>query len=303
VEPARDYLPGAYSDIVAVQNWVVVQGGGHYALWSTLDAPMAGFCRLWPGYVSPAHRCYLDDSFIHDPQAAQDYAQNGWIFSQLYNNNFGTNFSVSQAGLAVFRYCLTSGEGAVSDPEAVRWGWQATAPQATMFTDRAAPDGSLPPCGQFLRADNPEVPVLNWKAAEDGGGHILRLWNVSGQPQTVNIRFEGYEVAEARLTDLVENDIPASTTATAVATVAPSAATPAPAAVSAFTPVASTSVPAASASVPATVSASVPAAASASVPAAISASEPATVSLARGGFAVSVGANEIANVRVTLKAL
>ncbi|MCL2813644.1 MAG: glycosyl hydrolase-related protein [Oscillospiraceae bacterium] len=208
MEPAKDYLPGAYSDLIAAQNWVRIQDGDYYMLWSSADAVLAGFCKLWPGYVSPAHRCYVGESFRHDPQTEPDYRQNGWIFSQLFNNNFGTNFSVSHTGFAVFRYCLTSGNGVVSDSDAAKWGWQVSSPQTTLFTDRASDDGIFAPRGEFLECDNSETAVLNWKAAEDGGGYIVRLWNVSDKTQVAALNFKGFMVAAANLTNMVEVDLP-----------------------------------------------------------------------------------------------
>ncbi len=59
MEPIADTLPGSQSDCIAVQNWVKVSDGDYAILWSSLDAPVAGFGGLWPGYVSPAHRCVV----------------------------------------------------------------------------------------------------------------------------------------------------------------------------------------------------------------------------------------------------
>ena len=205
--PVKDYFPGAFSDLIGIQSWVCIQDNKYYTLWSSFDAPAAGFCKLWLGNVSPAHRCYNDKSIIHDPQTELDYMQNGWIFSQLCNNNFGTNFYVSQQGTMIFRYCLTSGEGRISDPEAVRWGWQVTTYQSTMFTDRASMKGSLPHDGQFISIDTPEVAILNLKAAEDGNGYILRLWNFADANLKSEIRLAGKSVHSANLTNLTENDI------------------------------------------------------------------------------------------------
>jgi hypothetical protein len=210
IEPVKDYLPGAYSDLIAVQNWVRIQDDDYYMLWNSLDAPMAGFGKLWSGYVSPAHRCFVDESFRHDPQTELDYTQNGWIFSQLYNNNLGTNFAISQTGSAVFRYCLTSGSGVISDAEAAKWGWQAASPQASIFTDRVSENGLFEASGNFLECDNPEVAVLNWKAAEDGRGYIVRLWNLTDKTQITALTFAGAQISSANLTDFTELDSPVS---------------------------------------------------------------------------------------------
>jgi len=207
-EPVRDYLPGAYSDLIAVQNWVCVQGDDVHILWSSLDAPTVSLCRLWPGYVSPAHRCLTDDSFRHDPQRTEDYRQNGHIYSQLYNNNFGTNFSVSQTGLAVFRYTITSGAGAVSNTDASRWGWQNATGLTTIFTDRATPDGPLAPLGSLIECGCPEVTLLCLKEADDGAGYIMRLWNTSDESRETLVSVPGNVLRSACLTSMTETDIP-----------------------------------------------------------------------------------------------
>ncbi|MCL1857046.1 MAG: hypothetical protein FWF84_05355, partial [Kiritimatiellaeota bacterium] len=206
MEPVKDYLPNAYSDLITVQSWVRIQDGDYHILWHSHDAPMAGFGTVWPGYTSPAHRCAIDESFRHAPQTEKEYHRNGWIFSQLCDNNFGTNFAVSQSGVMVFRYCLTTGKGVVGDADAAKWGWQAASSGTTLFTDKASPGGTLPPCGQFLACDNPATPVLHWKAAEDGRGVIVRLWNMSDRPQTVTLAFTGFTVTAATFTNMVEVD-------------------------------------------------------------------------------------------------
>lgn len=205
MDPIQDYLPGSYSDTVTVQSWVKVQDGGHCVLWSSLDAPVAGFGHLWPGYVSPAHRCILDESVIHLPERQEDL-NTGWIYSQLFNNNFGTNFSVSQCGEALFRYVLTTVTGDVPDATAARFGWQAQAPLETVLTDRAKPGNSLPPLGSFLEIDNDNVAVVCLKKAEDGRGLIVRLWNMSDREQNVRITFPRMEMVTATLTNLCEED-------------------------------------------------------------------------------------------------
>ena len=208
MDPVCDYLPGAYSDVIAVQNWVRVQDADFHILWSSLDAPLVSLCELWPGYVSPAHRCLVDDSFRHEPQRAEDYTKNGYIYSQLFNNNFGTNFSVSQSGQAVFRYCMTSGTGRIADADATRWGWQNAVAFATMFTDRAAPDGLLLPCGSFIECDCPEVQLLSFKAAENGEGHIMRFCNTTDVGREMRVTVPGRIVRFACRTNITEMDIP-----------------------------------------------------------------------------------------------
>jgi hypothetical protein len=205
MDPVRDYFPGSFMDAVAVQSWVKMTDESHSILWSSLDAPIAGLSRLWPGYVSPAHRCVLDASGIRSPQREVDLNK-GWIYSQLFNNNFGTNFSVSQNGEALFRYVITSEAVDVSDAEATRFGWQVMEPLIPMLTDRCNPVNRKPTVGGFLRIENPAVALLDWKQAEDGGGSILRLWNISDRQQLTTVAFPCCTVTGSRSCTLCEED-------------------------------------------------------------------------------------------------
>lgn len=204
MNPIADYLPGSYSDAVAVQNWVKVSDGRFSILWSSLDAPIAGFGGLWPGYVSPAHRCLIGDWAKHPPLCNEDMKR-GWIYSNIFNNNFGTNFSVSQVGDVLFRYTITSCEGNVSDSEAAAFGWQAVTPFEQIFTKRPR-KGALPASGSFVKIDNDKIIMLNFKKAEDDNGYIIRLWNVSRDKEAVQVSFSYLTVNRACFTNLAEED-------------------------------------------------------------------------------------------------
>ncbi|MCK4982729.1 MAG: hypothetical protein KAS17_07375, partial [Victivallaceae bacterium] len=94
LEPIKDFLPGAYSDALTIQNWVEVKNNDYSLIWSSHDAPVATFGELWPGYVSPAHSCVIPKRMPHSPQQKDDF-KHGWIYSNIFNNNFCTNFSVT----------------------------------------------------------------------------------------------------------------------------------------------------------------------------------------------------------------
>ncbi len=203
MEPIADYLPGAYSDSIAVQNWVSISDGDMTVLWSSLDAPMASLGGLWPGYVSPAHSCFIAERADHPPLTA-DSPIMGSIYSTLFYNNFGTNFYVSQTGSVLFRYSISTRAGSVSDAEAVRFGLDATTPFEQLFTERPR-EAALPPSRGFLSLTGDPVVLLTCKRAEDGDGWVVRLWNPS--PNAVKARVEiGFTgVSQARLTGIAED--------------------------------------------------------------------------------------------------
>ncbi len=204
MEPIKDYLPGSYSDNVAVQNWVKVSDGNSSVVWSSLDAPVVSLAALWPGYVSPAHRGIVPKHTIHPPQKPDDL-QKGWVYSNIFNNNFLTNFPVSQDGVFLFRYRITSGLGDLSDARSARIGWEAVTPFQAIFT-RDGDHRMLPVKGGFVTIDNQAVVLLTMKPAADGRGIILRLWNLSDKPTRARIGLPHWRLVRVLQTNLVEED-------------------------------------------------------------------------------------------------
>ncbi len=202
--PVTDFLPGGFSDTLSVQNWVKVQDETFHILWSSLDAPITGFSKLWPGYVSPAHRGIVHDETFHSPQN-EDALNTGAIYSQLFNNNFGTNFYVTQPGISLFRYVITTSATDVSDAQAAQFGWSSAMPFSSILTDRVKENG-LPGSGSFLSIDNPHILVLNWKMAEDENGYIVRLWNMDDKAQEGLLHFLGQTPLSAYLTTIAEEN-------------------------------------------------------------------------------------------------
>lgn len=205
MNPIEDYLPGSYSDTIAVQNWVKVKDDNFNVLWASLDAPIIGFSGLWPGYVSPAHRCLLSDWSKHSPHKKEDLTK-GWIYSNIFYNNCETNFSVSQSGDVLFRYVISTFEGSISDSQAAHFGWQSVTPFEQIFTKKPR-QGLLPPVGSFAQIDNSQVVLLNFKKAENDNGYILRIWNMSEIKEKVKVSFYYLLVKAASLTNIAEEDL------------------------------------------------------------------------------------------------
>lgn len=203
-EPIRDFLPGAYWDAVTVQNWVRISDDALSLLWSSLETPIVSLGQLHPGYTSPAHSCLVPERAHHEPAAA-DSLSRGWLYSLLFANNFGTNFAVSQSGTALFRYSFTTAPGILSDAEATRLGWEARTPCETIFAERRRP-GHLPLSGSLLSLSEDYLALLACKAADDGRGLILRLWNPAPEPARGRVSVGLGPVAEARLTSVTEQD-------------------------------------------------------------------------------------------------
>ncbi|NQT20222.1 MAG: hypothetical protein HQ592_11000 [Planctomycetes bacterium] len=171
-------------------------------LWSSLDAPITSLGGLWPGYVSPAHSAVLGERMPHHPLKPEDM-KNSWIYSNIFYNNFGTNFAVSQTGDVLFRYVISSCSGDVSDSRAARFGWDATTPIEQILTTPWK-DRTLPASDSLMGIDNESVIMITCKKAEAGDDLILRLWNVSPENQKAEVKLNFTTIANAQITNLVE---------------------------------------------------------------------------------------------------
>jgi alpha-mannosidase len=194
LEPVKDFLPGAYSDALTIQNWLEVKDNDYGLIWSSHDAPVATFGKLWPGYVSPAHCCVIPERMPHPPQQKDDF-KHGWIYSNLFNNNFCTNFSVTQNGEFIFRYSIASMIKALSVPQAISFGMDMSTPLEFIFTSGQY-QGELPLHKSFLRIDNKDIILLNCKLADDGNGIVMRFWNPTDSRISSRIYFSIREITE-----------------------------------------------------------------------------------------------------------
>src|SRR6185437_15170960 len=127
------------------------------------------------------------------------------------NNYWHTNYRAGQGGTFTFRYVLTSAENL--DPAALgRLGWQnMEAPAIEQVASHEKIEGSKAPLAaagtSFLEIDNPNVALVTWKLAEDDNGTILRLKEIAGQPEAVNIGFPHSTVRSAAECNSVEDDL------------------------------------------------------------------------------------------------
>ncbi len=210
LNPINDFLPGAYSDRLTVQNWVkLTEVDGYSILWAGLDAPVFCLSALHPGYVSPAHRCLIDESASHPP-LTPDSLNNGRIFSNILSNNFGTNFSATQAGEFLFRYVITTCETCIDDRRAASFGWNAATHFEQILTKKRR-EGNLPESACFLSIDDERAVLVAFKKAEDARGFIMRLWNMDKEPVKTEVKLNFMKIKAAFYTNAAEEDIKALT--------------------------------------------------------------------------------------------
>lgn len=197
-------LPGAFSNRLVTQSWTSTGDGNVSIIWSSLDAPVVSLGRLLPSRISPAHACVRSLDLEKPPQKEEEL-HGGAIYSCIFDNNFGTNFAVSQSGPTLFRYSFTSCSGVADDHKAASFGDAAASPLMAMFTKHPG-HRTLPPVGGFLSVNPNTVKLLVLKQAEDGRGLILRLWNSSQTKVSTCVCFSTSDIEEAGLTNIMEED-------------------------------------------------------------------------------------------------
>jgi hypothetical protein len=205
VDPTHDLLPGADREWFSLQHWTSVQSGGVTAAIVPEDAELFTLGDIVRGKWSTE----LDQ-------------HRGTIFSYVMNNYWWTNYVARQGGDFTFRYVVTSGKN-LQPGELSRLGWEEMTPleaNEIIANDKeTSPPRPLDKAqGSFLQVDQSNVVLVNWKAAEDGHGTILRFLEVAGTANQAEVQIPILQVQAAWMCNAVEeNQQPLETTGHGVA--------------------------------------------------------------------------------------
>ncbi|MGO9167965.1 MAG: glycosyl hydrolase-related protein [Candidatus Sulfotelmatobacter sp.] len=191
IDPSHDLLPGAGKEWFSVQHWVSAEEGGVTVALAPVDASLVTlgdiFRATWPEQLGQ---------------------RSGTIFSYVMNNYWDTNYAAGQGGDFTFRYVLTSGDHLA--PAALsRFGWEEMTPaEVDQITSQDKALDTPRPLdaaqGSFVKVDQPNVVLVTWKMAEDGGGTVLRFLEVGGQANTVEVETPRLDVKSAWRSDALE---------------------------------------------------------------------------------------------------
>lgn len=191
VDWQRERLPGACLEWLPLQTGILAEGEVSVLIASP-DVPL--FCV---------------GDIVRGRWPAEANLTGGHIFSYVLNNYWHTNYRASQGGDLHFRYRLTSAR-ALSDDQAARFGWSARRPLYAHrlsfqdFRQEHAPYDE-PGGGTLARIEPETVALSTLKRARWDAGLILRLRNLTVQPQTASISVPG--VTAAWECSLLERDV------------------------------------------------------------------------------------------------
>lgn len=205
VEPLKDQFPGSNSDYYTIQHWTKIFNEEIEIVFSSIEAPVVEFSKLWEGYVSYAHHSITPPGFGHRFRKYGEFKK-GWIYSYIFNNNFRTNFSPVETFESLFRYSITSFRNNNCDLKARNFGWEFLNPLIPVCI-KGKKEGKLPLYFSFCEISEPNVVLLTFKKAEDNNGYIIRLIETEGKNTDVSINFPFFKIKKVYKTNLIEENI------------------------------------------------------------------------------------------------
>ncbi|HKB15648.1 MAG TPA: hypothetical protein VKF62_06270, partial [Planctomycetota bacterium] len=195
LDPGSGLLPGACVDWFAAQEFVRFAGARSGLTWTSLDAPLL----------------FLDGMHVGEWRSVGKFAPRpDGLVSWALNNYWATNYRASQGGEFVFRYSISAdgggGGGWEEDAAALRSGRAALTPlEAVVRTGPPTPGAARSPVGCFLAVEPAAVFLNALKFAEDGGGLVARLRNLSDRPLEARLRLPRSAGRRLFASDLVES--------------------------------------------------------------------------------------------------
>jgi len=167
VRPEADQLPGSCKNYFTVQRWVDVSNQDYGVTWAAIDAPMVEIGAITADPVAVG--------WIDHLQPTQK------LYSYVMNNYWETNYRAGQEGPATFRYSIKP-HRRFDEAAAQRFGIERSQPLIAVPVEKDSED--FP---SFLNLEPEGVIVTSLKPGEDGNTWILRLFNSTGRPETVEL--------------------------------------------------------------------------------------------------------------------
>ncbi len=175
VRPEADQMVGACRNFFSVQRWVDMSNLTHGITWATVDAPLVQMGAIRTDVPAPNST----EGWLKHIETSPK------LFSYVMNNYWETNYKADQSGLVTFRYSIQPHLGVYVQSQAARFGVERCQP---LIAIPAKPDGP-PALASLLKLDSPGVMVTSLKPSRDRKAWIVRLYAVSGKPETVRLRW------------------------------------------------------------------------------------------------------------------
>ncbi len=187
INAPQDYFLNSCWNHIAFQNWLEIYNPTEGVLFCSLDTPNIMIGNFTKGYISPAHTCIPMQQEQTVPRISS--ISNGYLYPVLYNNNFGTNFSVSQSGTQIFRFIFCPYLGEAQLTRSFQFGQTSRIPIESVYAQGRMDNDSTPKEFSFCWIDNPNLLINSVNIANTPKGIIIRIWNGSYQAERGQIVF------------------------------------------------------------------------------------------------------------------
>ena len=189
IRPDIEQIDGSCKNWFTIGNWTDVSAPGRGVTLISPDAPLLQVGGLTANLLNSQS----------DPRVWRaSVGSSTSLYPWLMNNHWGTNYRAYQEGPVTFRFAARLHQG--YDPAAATRA--ATGMSQPLL---ALPASGLPPASEpRLRLSTDDVVVTGFKPADDGGGWIVRLYNVSGRDARVSLAWSRPAPSVLRLSDTSE---------------------------------------------------------------------------------------------------
>jgi len=189
IRPDIEQVAGSCKNWFTIGNWTDVSAPGRGVTLVALDAPLLQVGGLTANLLNSQSDPRVWRASVGSPTS---------LYPWLMNNHWGTNYRAYQEGPVTFRFAARPHQG--YDPAAATR--VATGMSQPMLVLPAA--GNAPAGESRLRLSTEDVVVTGFKPADDGGGWIVRLYNVSGQDARVSLTWSKPAPSALRISDTSE---------------------------------------------------------------------------------------------------
>ncbi len=201
--PETDHLPGAPRGSFAVQHGGCITDGRYRIIWAMREPFVVEFQRFrgLESTFGPREATLLCRFIKKEDEGRFEDGSVGPIEAEP-----------SMSPLIVSSFAFTADTGAFDPVAAAQFWWSFGTPLVGWEVAPKEKGTLTAPVARFLWADQPQVMVVGLKRAHWGGGTIVRLMELCGQPVDVTLRSDLFRFGAATITDGLERDVRAAAT-------------------------------------------------------------------------------------------
>lgn len=190
VQPEKDQVPGACKNWFTVQRWIDISNAERGVTWSPIDAPLVQLGGITAALIGSQTNPDVWQKRVEPSQS---------LYSWAMNNYWHTNYRAYQEGPTIFHYAIRP-HGEYLASEAQCFGIERSQPLIVVPAMNRPP--LVAPCPKI---DGTDVVVTAFKPADDGKGHVVRLFSSGGKDVDMQLAWVGSQPKAVYRSDTLES--------------------------------------------------------------------------------------------------